>query len=190
MADITVSTDVDTMLQSANNAAIRSNIGAASSAGGTITGPLNCEQQIITGEIQSGSEFDEILNIDSKQLFFRDFDETPNTLMVIKKFDGYTGSRIGINKEPTSSSTSALEIHAGKDNSTGVFDDALKVVGGAFFDDWVRLGHYTDSERDALPRPTNGAIIYNKTHNEFQGYVGGGTGWRKFTMEAPSTGGF
>jgi hypothetical protein len=186
MADITVSTDVDTMLQSANNAAIRSNIGAASSAGGTITGVLNCEQPIITGEIQSGSEFDEILNIDFKQLFFRDFDETPNTLMVIKKFDGYTGSRIGINKDPASSETVALQIHAGKNNSTNEYDDALKVVGGAFFENWVRLGHYTDTERDNLPRPTNGTVIYNSEHHEFQGYVGGGTGWVKFNTSAVS----
>ena len=182
MADLTVSNDVDTMLQSVSNAAIRSNIGAASSAGGTITGTLTCEQPIVVGEIQSSSEFDEIINVDFKQLFFRDFDETPNTLMVIKKFDGYTGSRIGINKEPTSSSTSALEVHAGKNNSSGVYDDALKVVGGAFFDDWVRLGHYDDAERDNLPRPTNGTIIYNSEHHEFQGYLGGGVGWKKFTM--------
>ena len=182
MADITVSTDVDTMLQSANNAAIRSNIGAVSSAGGTITGVLNCEQPIVTGEIQSGSEFDEILNIDAKQVTFRDFDEEPDDLMVIRKIDGYTGGRIGINKVPSSSVAAALQIHAGKDASSGVFDDALKVVGGAFFDDWVRLGHYTDAERDNLPRPTNGTIIYNSEHHEFQGYLGGGVGWKKFTM--------
>jgi len=182
MADITVSTDVDTMLQSADNAAIRSNIGALSTAGGTMLGILNCEQRIITGEIQSGSEFDEILNIDFKQLFFRDFDSTPNNLLVIKKVDGETGAKIGINKDPSPSDTVALQIHAGKSVSTGVYDDALKVVGGAFFDDWVRFGHYTDAERDNLARPTNGTIIYNSEHHEFQGYLGGGTGWKKFTM--------
>lgn len=161
---------------------------ASPSFTGTTTAP-----KIVTNEIQcegslpSGADAQPI-NYDAKVHRFRDFDASPTTLFVIEKIDGYTGARIGINKEPSASNAVALHVVAGKNNSTNVEDLALKVIGGAHFDDYIRVGHYTDETRNAsFPTPTNGTIIYNQQHHEFQGYVGGGTGWQKFNMGAVST---
>ncbi|WP_286963522.1 hypothetical protein [Brevundimonas sp.] len=193
MADITVSTDVDAMLRSANNAAIRSNIGAVGSASPTFTGTTTTSK-IITNEIQcegTTAGTAEPINYDSNEHRFRDFDANPTNLLVIEKINGYTGARVGINKEPSSSNAVALHIVAGKNASTNEKDLGLKVTGGgAFLEQFLRIGHYTDSERDAITNPTNGTVIYNETHHEFQGYIGGGggtAGWKKFTMSNVST---
>ncbi len=193
MADITVSTDVDAMLRSANNAAIRSNIGAVGSASPTFTGTTTTSK-IITNEIQcegTTAGTAQPINYDSNEHRFRDFDANPTNLLVIEKINGYTGARVGINKEPSSSNAVALHIVAGKNTSTNEKDLGLKVTGGgAFLEKFLRIGHYTDSERDAITNPTNGTVIYNETHHEFQGYIGGGggnAGWKKFTMSNVST---
>lgn len=223
MSNIKVSSDVDTMLRSATNAQIRSNIGAGSEtqvnsnatnissigeqvdinvtnisskadiASPTFTGTATAST-IKTREIQcfgttTGSA--EPINYDSNEHRFRDYDASPTNLLVIEKIDGYTGARVGINKEPSSSNAVALHIVAGKNSSTDEKDLGLKVTGGgAFFEKFLRVGHYTDTERDAINNPTNGTVIYNETHHEFQGYIGGGggtAGWKKFTMSNVST---
>lgn len=242
-----VSNDVDTFLRSADNAAMRSNIGAASgstvdglvtdvatntsnistntsnistntsnistntsniatntsnistntsniatkapSASPTFTGTTTAPT-IITGEIQcvgTTTGTAEPINYDSNEHRFRDYDANPTDLLVIEKIDGYTGARVGINKDPSSSNAVALHVVAGKNASTNAEDLGLKVVGGAFFEDFIRVGHYTDETRDAITNPTNGTIIYNSEHHEYQGYVGGGSGWKKFTMGNVST---
>ena len=158
---------------------------------GDLTGDVTADK-IITKEIQcevgsavgTGADAQPI-NYDAKEHRFRDFDQQPTNLMVISKFNGYTGARIGINKEPSSSNAVALHIVAGKNASTNVEDLALKVIGGAFFNDFIRIGHYTDATRPISP--TNGTVIYNQQHHEYQGFVGGGTGWQKFNMSAVST---
>ena len=119
---------------------------------------------------------------------FGDYDQAPDDLLVIKKIDGYTGARVGINKDPSSGNAVALHVVAGKNASTDAEDLGLKVVGGSFFEDYIRVGHYTDETRDDINNPTNGTIIYNNQRHEFQGYVGGGTGWQKFNMGEVTTG--
>lgn len=158
-------------------------------ASGNITGSTISGDKLITNEIQckgelpSGSDAQPI-NYDANVHRFRDFDETPTNLFVIEKHDGFTGARIGINKEPSSDNTVALHVVAGKNASTNVFDTALKVIGDSFFENSIRIGHYTDSTR---PSPQVGMIIYNRDHHEFQGYLGDGMGWRKFNMSPIST---
>ena len=142
---------------------------------------------MIANGIKSSSESDEIINYDAKQHNFRDFDGNPGDLLVIRKIDGYTGGRIGINQVSSSSVAAALHITAGKNASTNVSDDALRVIGGSFFNDWVRIGHYDDAARDNIGRPNNGTIIYNSEFHEFQVYIGGGTGWRAISTQAVST---
>jgi len=125
---------------------------------------------------------------DSMEHRFRDFDANPTNLMVIQKFNGYTGSRIGINKNPSSTNPVTLEIVAGKNNSTDEIDEALRVIGRSFFNESIRLGHYSDVTRptsSSTPVAQNGMIIYNSDHNEFQGFQAG-TGWVKFSTEAVS----
>lgn len=179
MSDITVSTDVDTMLRSANNAAILTNTGAAPTASPTFTGDATIPK-IIATEIQcvgTTSGTAQPIKYDSLEHRFRDYDESPTNLMVIKKIDGSTGARIGINKD---TADAALHIVAG--TTSGTEDTALKVVGGAFFEDYVRIGHYTTAGRPTSP--TNGSVIYNTTLHKFQGYIGGGGGWKSFQMES------
>tara|TARA_A100000171_G_C2121414_1_gene140990 strand:+ start:672 stop:1646 length:975 start_codon:yes stop_codon:yes gene_type:complete len=131
------------------------------------------------------------INYDAKEHRFRDFDgstDHPKNMLVVQKFDGYTGARIGINKDPSSSNAVALHVVAGKNNSTDVEDLGLKVVGGSFFEDFIRVGHYESSDssgNDTRPTsPNNGTIIYDKTTHTFQGYIGGGAsgGWKTFNM--------
>jgi len=144
------------------------------------TREIQCE-----GTLPAGGDAEPIF-YDAKEHRFRDFDANPNTLMIIEKIAGYTGARVGINKDPSSSSAVALHVVAGKNSSTNVKDLGLKVTGGgAFFEKFIRIGHYTDTERDAIDNPTNGTVIYNETHHEFQGYIGGGGGaggWKKFQL--------
>lgn len=187
----TNATDIDTLEVAVSGNAADIDL-KAPKASPTFTGTTTAPK-IVTNEIQcegslpSGTDAVPI-NYDAKVHRFRDFDESPTTLFVIEKIDGYTGARIGINKEPSSSNAVALHVVAGKNASTNVEDLALKVIGGAHFDDFIRVGHYTDATRNAsFPSPTNGTIIYNQQHHEFQGYVGGGTGWQKFNMGAIST---
>ena len=123
---------------------------------------------------------------DSMEHRFRDFDADPTNLMVIQKFNGYTGARIGINKNPSASSNVTLEIVAGLNNSTGEKDEALKVIGRSFFNESIRVGHYSDATRPTPSVAQNGMIIYNSDHNEFQGFQAV-TGWVKFSTEAVST---
>ena len=244
--NFTVSSDVDTMLRSANNASVLSNIGASSTANPRFTGTVGIETSNpsealeVTGNIKASGkiestgstieasgcnftsgtigqvEFGATTEVDfdlkapnlvannikcigettataqplkfySNDHRFGDYDQAPDDLLVIKKIDGYTGARVGINKNPSASNAVALHVVAGKNNSTNVEDLALKVIGGAFFDDFVRIGHYTDETRDNISNPNNGTVIYNVQRHEFQGYVGGGTGWQKFNMGAVSS---
>ena len=128
----------------------------------------------------------EPINYTAKEHRFKDFDGDPDDLFVIKKIDNYTGARVAINQNPRSDMNAALHIVAGEDQF-GEKDYALMVIGGAFFDDYVKVGNYTDTERDDL-RPRNGSIIYNSEHHEFQGYLGGtSAGWVKFNTGAVST---
>tara|TARA_R110002049_G_scaffold253500_2_gene428849 strand:- start:4673 stop:5494 length:822 start_codon:yes stop_codon:yes gene_type:complete len=273
MSDITVSSDVDSMLQSADNAAILTNVGAAPTAsptftanglnpiqfgtvgppyvtdgqtrftdgirvdsssiegfltgtagGGAVTGQdLNIRGGATAGDgstagdlVLSGGQAMRIagqtttngkvkigeantngvelygvteiqclgtttgtaqpINYDAKEHRFRDYDESPTDLMVIRKIDGSTGARIGINRD---TADSTLHIVAG--NTGGVQDTALKVVGGAFFENYVRIGHYATV--DLPSSPNNGTVVYNTTLNKFQGFLGG-SGWKSFQMEA------
>jgi len=154
---------------------------------GTTTAP-----KIVTNEIQcegTTTGTAQPINYDAKEHRFRDFDgstEGPKDMLVVQKFDGYTGARIGINKDPSSSNAVALHVVAGKNNSNNEEDLGIKVVGGAFFEDFVRVGHYesnNSSGEDTRPTsPSNGTIIYDATTHTFQGYVGGGAGWKTFNM--------
>ena len=220
MSNIKVSSDVDKMLQSADNAAIRSNIGAAT--GSTVDGlvtdvatntdNINTNSNLIedlapkanpiftgeakipkmvTGEIQcvgTTGGTAEPIHYDAKEHRFRDYDENPNNLVVIKKTDGENVGKVGIN---SNNPKSALHIVGG--HSSGITGEAMRVIGGGFFDDWVRLGHYTDSTRDALPATPIGTIIYNSEHYEVQVFIGDTTGaggagsWKALTMQNVAT---
>lgn len=125
------------------------------------------------------------INYDAKEHRFRDFDgatDFPKNMLVVQKFDGYTGARVGINKDPASDNNVALHIVAGKNSNTNVKDLGLKVIGGAFFENYVRVGHYTNST--LVTAPNNGNIVYNTDENKFQGYQAG-SGWGSFVTNEP-----
>ena len=125
------------------------------------------------------------INYDAKEHRFRDFDgatDFPKNMLVVQKFDGYTGARVGINKDPASDNNVALHIVAGKNSNTNVRDLGLKVIGGAFFENYIRVGHYTNST--LVTAPNNGNIVYNTDENKFQGYQAG-SGWGSFVTNEP-----
>lgn len=186
MANITVSSDVDSMLQSANNAAIRSNIGLSNDP--TFTGQVNATAsvkapKVVTNEIQT--EAGGVINYDSKEHRFRDVDENPDNLMVIKKVDNKNGARVGINQpDAVSSPRCALEIHY--QSTDGVDRETLRVMGGSFFNEYVRVGHYATAPVDTNGDATLpvGSIIFNSTSKKFQGNVGNANGgWKTFKFE-------
>ena len=163
---------------------------ASITAGTSLTAP-----QLVTNEIQcvaSGTDPNNAVPIhyDAAEHRFRDFDASPTNLMVIKKIKGKNGARVGINVPANQNPKCALHVSYGG-SSDGLPREALRVTGGAMFNEWVRIGHFTDTERDNLSNPTNGTIIYNDTHHEFQAYIGGAQGaasrWQAFAMQNVST---
>ncbi len=141
--------------------------------------------QVVTSKIlcegAGGSATAQPITYDSKEHRFRDYDGStngPTNMLVVNKFDGYTGARVGINKDPSSSNAVALHIVAGQNSSTGVKDTGLKVIGDAFFDNTVRVGHYATADRPTSPI---GSIIYNSTTHEFEGFCGNGKGWKQLS---------
>jgi hypothetical protein len=130
------------------------------------------------------------INYDAKEHRFRDFDENPNDLMVIKKVDGRPGGRVGINPNGVNPKCALHVIHNSSDGYPS--DEAIRCTGGLRISHWLRLGQYTDSERDALGLdPPQGTVIYNEEHDEIQAFIGnpsGGRGtWKAFTMQAVSS---
>jgi hypothetical protein len=53
-------------------------------------------------------------------------------------------------------------------------DEALDVRGNATVSGFAKLGTFTSTERDAIPTPAVGMMIYNSTTNKFQGYQNSG----------------
>ena len=260
MANITVSSDVDTMLQSADNAEILSNIGASSSltqvatntaniaakqdtltfgiadtnavkidntnspansgdickfagsgimpykyanlkydlgvdlkapiANPTFTGSVETPQ-LKTREIQcegTTSGTAQPIKYDAREHRFRDFNETPSDLMVIKMIAG-EGGRVGINED-----NPKCALHVIQKGSSGYPDnEAIRCTGGLRISNWLRLGPYTDSERDAIGLdPPQGLMIYNEEHDEVQVFIanpsGSGRGsWKAFTLQDVAT---
>ena len=153
------------------------------------TTQVTAPDRLVTREIKNvntSSEGQLPINYKSNEHTFQDYDGTPDNLMVIKKIDGYTGARIGINKDPSAANDVTLHVVAGKNNSTGVEDLALKVIGGAFFEEYVRIGHYATApvDADGVPTLPVGSIIFNTTSDKFQGNVGSANGgWKTFQFE-------
>tara|TARA_R110001592_G_scaffold356782_1_gene659187 strand:+ start:8079 stop:8633 length:555 start_codon:yes stop_codon:yes gene_type:complete len=175
---------VGTPPTAAEKAQIAAALAVAPTASPTITGVATIPK-IILNEIQcegTTSGTAQTIKYDSKEHRFRDYDASPTNLMVIKKTDGESIGKVGINND-----TPKVALHVvGGQHSSGLPNEALRVIGGAFFDDWVRVGHFTDTTRNAIVNPTNGIMIYNTTHHEYQGYEGNGTGWVKFNTSPAS----
>ena len=110
---------------------------------------------------------------------FRDFDAVPTNLMVIKKLPGKNGARVGINVNDGTFPKCALEVVG--QSSDGLPDEAFRVIGGSFFNEYIRIGHYTDATRPTT-NARDGMVIYNSTQNDFQGFVSG-QGWVDFSTQ-------
>ena len=116
---------------------------------------------------------------DSIEHRFRDFDADPTNLMVIKKIPGKNGARVGINVSNAADPKCALEVVG--QSSDGLVDEAFRVIGGSFFNEYIRIGHYTDATRPTT-NARDGMVIYNSTQNDFQGFVSG-QGWVDFSTQ-------
>jgi len=98
----------------------------APKASPTFTGDVTAPR-VITNEIQAytGSP----VTYDSAEHRFRDFDETPNNLMVIKKTAGVVIGKVGINHN---NPKCALHVVGGH-STGGMADEAIRVVGAGLF---------------------------------------------------------
>jgi hypothetical protein len=104
----------------------------ANIASPTFTGNVTVPR-LITNEIQSvgtTSGTAQPITYDSKEHRFRDYDETPSNLMVIKKADGVPIGKVGINHN---NPVSALHVVGGHTSGGGISNEALRVVGSGLF---------------------------------------------------------
>tara|TARA_R110000851_G_scaffold152528_2_gene294240 strand:+ start:87 stop:1328 length:1242 start_codon:yes stop_codon:yes gene_type:complete len=98
----------------------------------TFTGDVTAPR-LITNEIQSVGTTTgtaQPITYDSKEHRFRDYDETPSNLMVIKKADGVPIGKVGINHN---NPVSALHVVGGHTSGGGISNEALRVVGSGLF---------------------------------------------------------
>ena len=97
----------------------------------TFTGDVTAPR-VITNEIQcvgNTTGTAQPITYDSKEHRFRDYDQTPSNLMVIKKTDGVPIGKVGINHNDPKC---ALHVVGGH-STGGMADEALRVVGGGLF---------------------------------------------------------
>jgi len=171
--------EASAFLQSFPNPSFAGNVGVTGDLS-TTNGDISTENgnfsgKLVTGEIQCkgttpGGSDAQPINYDAKEHRFRDFDADPTNLMVIKKIDGTsTGARVGINKD---TADAALHIVAGEDSS-GDKDLGLKVIGGAYFNEYIRVGTYTNTTRDQISPKISGLVIYNLDTHKYQAWSNG-----------------
>ena len=119
---------------------------------GNITAP-----RLITNEIQcvgTTTGTAQPITYDSKEHRFRDYDETPNNLMVIKKVDGVPIGKVGINHN---NPVSALHVVGGHTAGGGITNEALRVVGSGLFTSTDEIGL-------VVARDTNNTVSTNGGH--------------------------
>ena len=155
MSNIKVSSDIDTFLRKSTKEEAATFLGLEDTKAqwGQITGTLTNQTdlvsalapiadptftgdvtapRLITNEIQcvgNTTGTAQPITYDSKEHRFRDYDATPNNLMVIKKSDGIPIGKVGINHN---NPVSALHVVGGH-TSGGMADEALRVVGAGLF---------------------------------------------------------
>jgi len=119
---------------------------------GNITAP-----RLITNEIQcvgTTTGTAQPITYDAKEHRFRDYDETPSNLMVIKKVDGVPIGKVGINHN---NPVSALHVVGGHTAGGGIPNEALRVVGSGLFTS-------TDEIALVVARDTNNTVSTNGGH--------------------------
>ena len=161
MANVTVSSDVDTMLQSANNAAIRSNIGATS-----------------VSQIESAPlTFNDEINFDST-VFFND----QTTFDSDSFFNGQAefGDSVEFQGSTEFQDDTQFQSLVEFDSDQGVeFTGGGSIIGVSNINtvslnasSFVKVSPITTTQRNALSA-ANGMIIYNSSLNKFQAYENG-----------------
>ena len=148
---------------------------------GNITAP-----RLITNEIQcvgTTTGTAQPITYDSKEHRFRDYDETPNNLMVIKKVDGVPIGKVGINHN---NPVSALHVVGGHTAGGGIPNEALRVVGSGLFTSTDEIGLVVARDTNNTASTNGGHILKLKqdvsttsTSNKEElniGFVGSGGG--------------
>tara|TARA_R100000278_G_scaffold17602_3_gene17654 strand:- start:1384 stop:1992 length:609 start_codon:yes stop_codon:yes gene_type:complete len=196
MANITVSSDVDTMLQSANNAGIRSNIGAirltdVESNDLTLYGTLEVENElIINGDFSTSggttAEFNGQVNFESTTNFQDDMEVSNIEVTGEATFDDsvtvsgsfecedetiFAGFSCDGDVSITGGNLSVSGPIEIEDDSNFTFSGSgnLNMQGGKIQGpDLIKL-----SSTSQPSSPQNGMIIYNGSAGKFQGYANG-----------------
>ncbi len=172
MANITVSANVDTMLQSANNAAIISNIGATTlseieATARTFQDEVTCQDNLI---VEGSCEFQGDAEFQGELLCEGSADFSSNTTFSGGSIDFQND--VQISNGGLELGDGDLEFTAGGGQSIildgGVITGASSIEATSFF----KANPITTTARDALSA-SNGMIIYNSTTNKFQGRANG-----------------
>ena len=148
---------------------------------GNITAP-----RLITNEIQcvgTTTGTAQPITYDAKEHRFRDYDETPNNLMVIKKVDGVPIGKVGINHN---NPASALHVVGGHTTGGGIPNEALRVVGSGLFTSTDEIGLVVARDTDNTASTNGGHVLQLKqdvsttsTSNKEElniGFIGSGGG--------------
>lgn len=112
-------------------------------------------------------------------------------LVDIKKLSGKAGARVGINM---GGADPKCALHVTESSSDGYpNNEAIRCNGGLRISNWLRLGPYTDSERDDIGLdPPAGLMLYNEESYGVQVFIanpsGSGRGsWKTLAMQGPAT---
>ena len=165
MSNITVSSAVDTMLQSANNSAIRSNIGALSSddlenISITFGDEINFDDQ---ANFNGGVDFQDDITIEG------DVDASNAGSFEVNEVTVNGSAEF---QDTVELSGADLEFTAGGGQAIlmggGTIGGAVSIEATSF----LKVSPITTTARNALSA-SNGMIIYNTTDNKFQAYENG-----------------
>ena len=173
MSNITVSSAVDTMLQSANNSAILTNIGAIGTGFfGTFTGDIGFDGEVVfNGQVET----DEITvngsaDFQDEVLFEGDVDASNAGTFSLNEITVNGSAEF---QDSIEVSDGDIEFTAGGGQSLimggGTIGGAVSIEASSF----LKVSPITTTARNALSA-SNGMIIYNSTDNKFQAYEDGG----------------
>lgn len=166
------------------------------STDGTVTGTQSFTgivrmPTVRTQLLESSNATAQSIKVRAKEFRFMDIDGNPDDLLVIKKIDPKPGGRVGINTDDGDPKCALHVIHNSSDGYPS--NEAIRCTGGLRISNWLRLGPYTDSERDAIGLdPPPGLMIYNEERYEVQVFIanpsGSGRGsWKAFTLQDVAT---
>ena len=168
MSNITVSSAVDTMLQSANNSAILTNIGAIGTGFfGTFTGDIGFDGEVVfNGQVETDNiTVNGTADFQDEVLFEGDVDASNAGTFLLNEITVNGSAEF---QDSVELSDGDLEFTAGGGQS--IIMDGGTISGGESVEGTILKSSGVNPSSISA---SNGMIIYNTSTNKFQGYANG-----------------